>query len=438
MKYLGSRPATNRPSLVAPVLLGIYLGLAPVYWMPGVPTPGLRLLKGAVLAACLLYYWSLSATKKQVVFPRLLAGWFGFIALFASAAPGLFQSQPTELIARASDVVLVFAMLWTSYGILRNKAASVMTLSIATIVIGMFAAAVITFFVLGVDVRSPPQFGSRPATHSGFGGGRTGWSNALALYYPLAIGLVGLKIHEKGKRVLAGTLTSIVFIGSQVIVGGRAGLIGSLLALLLVGVMVFGRKLTAVFVVFIVMLGIYFQEFLLEHLRVRRLTSAGFDYGAVDHFSAGRLDSYVHALKLVRERPLLGHGFGEYEIPGFSGEIHNLWLRMAVESGITMPLILAAITAYVIRAIVKYHKSSRTKPDAIWSRALLASMLSGVVISMLEPNVILGTFQNTAIWWVVCGGVLAMRSQHFTSATAIPSNGGKLAGDPYKVALTPG
>jgi O-antigen ligase len=152
------------------------------------------------------------------------------------------------------------------------------------------------------------------------------------------------------------------------------------------------------------------------HLRFDRLQGVGTRYERLNSFSAGRIEGYRQAIALAAQRPLHGHGFGNYQLKydgaSASTEVHNLWLRMLVEAGIALPMIFLMLATSVLLASyrrMRWCKRHNRDSKLTWSSAALSAVIvTGMVLASVEPNVLLGSYQNSSIWWVCVGIVIAL------------------------------
>lgn len=395
------------------IMLCIYLGLAPVYWVPVVSPQHLHAFKLTLLGAAVAIYWAYALLKKRIIFPPAWAGWGGFILLVAASTPGLLQASSNTLVERSFDIVMGYVMLWTAYGIFIELRQSRSVLALAGASLLMFSLITLLPLVHPVfSINAPPEFHRRSVQSIGFGGTRTGWSNALSLYFPLVFGYVAYKVRTSQRKFVGLAAVAGIFLGSQLVVGGRAGLLGSLVAIFIL-IRPAVNIVAGAGIAGTLGLSAYFlRDYIAAHLRLDRIVSTSDTFQSLDNFSAGRLEGYVQALELIGTRPLLGHGFGEYTLEGLSGEIHNLWLRLAVESGVVLPIILLVIALYLVTGMSsQYGRALWRAEERVWISALEASMAAGLIVSLLEPNAILGTFQNSAMWWAAGGAALSARRQ---------------------------
>ncbi len=422
------------------ILLGLYLGTAPVYWFWNIPVSIITYGKYALAIVTVLLVWMTAVGKRATMLPSGLLGPIGFLLLIMSMMFGLYQSEVKEIVSRIIDLVHSFVFLWTIYIYVMNDGDIEKVFWIGSTLILGFCLLVLSAGVIGFPDWPSPFLG-RPFTlaDTGFGGMRTGWSIGIALLLPTALMLADyLGRNMVLLRAAYLGVVCLLLIGSQVVVGGRTGLVASF-----VGIacwMLYGRK--AVWLLVIPIAGVVFMsldmDWLLHHLRIDRLQS-GVTMKTVDHFSASRIEGYETALKLIVREPILGHGFGSFHLSGWSyirgDSIHNLWLRLGVQAGLLCPIVFAVIVGAVGRKVLMVRKMAVSlKMNSIGSMqhnlttAFLGVYLAGLVATLAEPSVLLGTFQNSAPWWMIAGSAVAM-SERLSGAgkrTEAPGAGGTL------------
>ena len=132
-------------------------------------------------------------------------------------------------------------------------------------------------------------------------------------------------------------------------------------------------------------------------------------------FTANRVTSLRTGIEKIRERPLTGHGLKQitvrYEAFGKVrfAEIHNLWIKWAAYTGIFGPIMMAVVAVAILRIGVKNLSVTwRLARDRMSAAALCLILIVGAVSTMFEPNVLVGSFQLTALWWAAAGCALGM------------------------------
>jgi hypothetical protein len=440
---LGARRPTAH--LLTVWLLAIYLGLSPVYWLPGIGVGPLRTVKMTMIVAALAFIWAAAFVQRgSVRLPRGLFGPLGFVLLIAVGIPGFYFAAPGEVSNSLNDFLMCYAMLWSVFiaGDIGLDLRRVLLLSCLIVV--LFCLPVLTSATTGFpSLRAPFEFGATQLPVAGFGARRTGWSNGIALYVPIAF----LFMHKEGSvglsRIAVALALAGIIIATQLTVGGRAGVLASALAIIALALTESGaqRKLMFTFVVAVAALGVADLALrggdggsgdsdnrrlteIVTHLRADRLAGQG-TFQKWNSFSAGRLGAYRYGLGKAMERPFIGYGFGNAIYRG--DEIHNLWLKLWLESGILLPItLLAGIVALVLpsqrqvpRAVTPLSSKAPTaasikSQDSQVRRICAIIVAQGLLLSLFEPNALIGSFQATAMWWVAAG-ILCHRAVRATA-----------------------
>ena len=130
-------------------LLALYLGTAPVQWLPGVDYEWVAPAK-IVLFVLAVGAVFLGTLPSRLQLPRGLAGPLGFAALAMLSIPGLAQSSLALSVGYLADIVYGATMLWCFYNVARlDDAAAKRTLARSAVIIAAFA---VVGFGLGVAV----------------------------------------------------------------------------------------------------------------------------------------------------------------------------------------------------------------------------------------------------------------------------------------------
>ena len=455
-------------------LLSIYLGLAPVYWLP-IPIIGgednrtpLLIVKFLLIAGGVSLALTSDWMRSRFRFPSLLLGPLGFVLLFALSLPGVIQAPSARTsILFALDIVFAALFLWCFFNLTRRGPSVFAVFKRAFIILAVLAAIAAVVVLASADDLYPHRWDS--GFEAGFGNKGSGWSIALSLYLPVALMFM---ITWEGTReriwgILRGAAVYAVF-ASQFISGGRAGLLTSLVVL---AVFAFVRStrftLIAVAVALIATtaifgnaswgryLGLHFfpADFIAEPFRIERAAvtptpaptpssaaatgsgagAAGTGAGAaaaaqpseferqVDTFSASRVTTLRKGLQGIQDRPFTGHGlraknmltvreaWGERK-PNI--EIHNLWIKWGAYTGLAGPIMMAVILIAIMRVGVRNLSAAwRYARDRMAATAFCLILIVGAIATMFEPNVLVGSFQLTALWWAAAGAALGMWSR---------------------------
>lgn len=422
-EYLPYAVSTDRWVGWGALLLGVYLGLAGVYWLPGLSITVVAAIKLALVGAAVFAVFSVALAKGAFALPTGLLGPIGFIVIVLAAAPGMFQAVPTSAMDTLLDVTLSFLFMWVFFVMAKRGAQLHSVFRLGVVVVVVFCLFTITNLFFSWPTWTSPFENVRLALHvTGFNAKRTGWSNGLAFMFPLTA-LFLMPRASKGGSISAGSVTlfyvsSIAIIVSQLICGGRAGLLSSLTVGFILFLFSPARKHYGVLVLAAIVASFFLSEYLFDQLRIYRLAASQFSTSTIDSFSAGRISGYLIAADLIAERPFAGYGFDQLALTDFGigyQDVHNLWLRLATESGIILPILFAGMVgACVLRVRGLFRTVKNYERVAVHSFA--AVVVSGVVLTFFEPNVLLGSFQNSAAWWAAMGALLGMTSRRASTA----------------------
>ena len=459
-------------------MLSIYLGLAPVYWLP-IPIIGgednrtpLLIVKFLLIAGGVSLALTSDWMRSRFRFPSLLLGPLGFVLLFALSLPGVIQAPSARTsIQFALDIVFAALFLWCFFNLTRRGPSVFAVFKRAFIILAVLATIAAVVVLASADDLYPHRWDS--GFEAGFGNKGSGWSIALSLYLPVALMFMitweGVSARIWG--ILRGAAVYAVF-ASQFISGGRAGLLTSLVVLavfafvrstrvMLIAVAVALVATTAIFgnASWGRYLGLHFfpADFVADPFRVERVgatptpaptptpspaaaTGSGTGTGAagtgagaaaaaqpseferqVDTFSASRVTTLRKGLQGIQDRPFTGHGLRANnmltvrEAWGATKqniEIHNLWIKWGAYTGLAGPIMMAIILIAIMRVGARNLSAAwRYARDRMAATAFCLILIVGAIATMFEPNVLVGSFQLTALWWAAAGAALGMWSR---------------------------
>jgi hypothetical protein len=370
----------------------IYICLAPVYWLPHIPFDLFYLAKSVLIAAGTISAFFCGLTNSHVRYAHKLVGLTGFLLLLLSITPGLILGQPQDGVKIAMNIFYAFAT-FMSFSILSQLNKNILTqLAYSCLAIGALGAyTVLASKGLVPDISAPSNFEKTTVSISGFTGLRTGWSNGIAYYASLAAYITAT---NKSKPIKFTSIFAIIAIFlSQLTVAGRAGMISTLFACSAI-LLMYGKKTTIITIgtITTIIFIIYLPQFA-EHLRLNRI-EGDIDLQSLNSFSAGRISSYLYALENIMNTPLTGIGFGNTDIRGHS--VHNMFLRFTAETGIFFLIVFIAIITSAIRRCIRLRNIPAYPIIGI-------IIMQGFIMAQFEPNGILGTFQNSTLWWAALG-----------------------------------
>lgn len=394
------------------ILLALYIGIAPVYWFAGIDPGPANIVKTFLVATAVVAVWLRVVRSGRAALPFGMVGPPGMVLVVGTMSLAVFQSEIAVAAARLTDVAIGFAFLWTVYLYVSNGGNAVRLLGVGSSLILPFCLLVVSSGLIGIPNWPSPFLGSGfSLADSGFGGTRTGWAAAVSMYLPMCL-MAGKVISIRNPR--AGTAFSVsavlLIAGSQLVVGGRTGLLASLLILTVwIALGQLPRWGWALPLLIAVLLSID-STWIVERLRFDRLSS-GVTLESLDRFSASRLTILSVSYDLFRDRPFLGYGFDNVYVDGLS--IHNGWLRLGVEGGVLAILgHIAVAVSFCLKPITLLTRGSGQEVDASVNRPLGLSILltvaAALVVSLFEPGVFFGTFQIRALVFAGVGAASAL------------------------------
>ncbi len=412
-------------------LLSILLALGPIYWLPGISEDVLNPFKWGILAVALGLVFGTELVKRRRPFPGGLLGPLGFAGLLLLWIPGLAQaSEPVGALLFVVKLGLSAAFFWCFFCLARRDWDGVIAIfrRAFLILIPLIAAALAVALAGTVDWRSP--CGWEPSYIYGLGLRPTGWAIGLGLLLPVAalLFLTASRRWPLAWKSLA-VFSALVLIASQVVAGGRAGLLVSLICIAAFALFRSSRWLAFTVVLVGDLVSVpYWDESCNAHLRLNLVPpaakhSVGIKDPAhkrpstpVDEVTSHRTWGYRLALDKIRERPFLGHGLRQVVVLNPQNhrqtEIHNLWLKWSAYTGIAAPLLLLVMVALILYAAWRVCRDPRL-PAAERDTATVLGLVFfiGLVVSMLEIDVPVGVFHRSAIWWAAAGALIGAASR---------------------------
>lgn len=315
--------------------------------------------------------------------------------------PAILMSYE-NIIYNLLDVIFIFLMFWIIKGaILSREELFEVFYKVALVIGGIGLLSLLSAFS-GVNITSPAPWND-PFSSSAFGGYRTGWSDSLFLYMPFLLFYLMSSVEKKKKIFCILAMGGIV--ASQILSGGRAGFVSSVLAFL-----IFTRfNIKGILILSMVLFVTYHLVSVKTAERFFRASDEQIENkqgeNKLDKISSGRLEGYQSGLKLFNASPLWGHGFGaSFHLTGETIDIHNTWLKRLVDGGVlfVLPIVVLFYKLYVsVIRNIKFQHLNRNY--LVMFRTLFFLSL---LISMGEPNYLIGSFQGEAFFWALAGTFL--------------------------------
>ena len=386
--------------VISKYFMSIYLGLSCIYWLPYLDTFLLENIKAFILAVSLISFWIFILGNKL---DRLPANHFNlttYFLLIIFACPGFIQSELFIGLKKFFDISIGFLFIYTFYLFEKQDNSGFKILLSSFRIFSFFIFIHVFICFTGIINLSPPSIhGFLDFSEVGFNFSRTGWSNSVALFFCFFF----FYVHNKKNTYFL----IIICLFSQYLSGGRLGLLSSIIILLLYTANSSGKGRNLFFIMMFSPFIVYFLDFIIIHLRIDRLLGNNLDFYSLNYFTANRLHGDWLGILKILENPFLGHGFKNVNLLNdisFRGEIHNVWIKLGTESGVLLP----SIFLYkCIKILYDYYKNLNDNSTVV----LYLIIVCGVIQSMFEPNVLIGSFQNSAIWWATLGVLLVRKTK---------------------------
>jgi O-antigen ligase len=295
--------------------------------------------------------------------------------------PSVFLSKISEIVDYTTNVLIIFSFTITVSLLRINRDIIKKVLNIISV--GILIPVIIHLsgvFVFDFNNLLPINEPYISFKEIGLNVSRTGWSASLALFIPI------LFIKRSSFSAL---LFSIPVLTSQFISGGRGGLLAGVVTVILILINRKNYRIIAVLGMFIIAAVVAYSDELSLILRLNRLSQSE---GALNSFSAGRIDSYIASLKLLLNNPVFGIGYGNMDLTTVlkMKNVHNAFLLLITELGIFSFLFFIGIFLLLQRLFTGNRKLGI--PTYVPIIALF-------VLMMLEPSVLFRSFQNSFGFW---------------------------------------
>lgn len=443
-------------------LLSLYLGLAPVYHLPGIGNGYLRLFKVALAVAAVAVVLVPPLLSGKLRLPAWALGVPGFLALIFLSTPGVVQAPEVSLnVMFAMDIGFAAGFMWCFFWLARQgENVSVIFTNALVIILPLATVALVNALVKIPNWTNPCDQLWRPEYSIGFGSSPTQWSISLILLLPPVGLLMGKatnwRLEQEHRAMLGAALAGILF-GSQFLTGGRTGFLISAVSIAVLAFPRQSRWLAYSGVAAGVVLGgiIVFSQNqeCSKHIGLDRvLALVDVDrppapepivraepsprpslpppkatrvdrppapepalspfLASLDTLGTTRFEGYKISLRRIAERPFLGYGLEKVLLRGHRKpevEIHNLWLKWSTYSGILAPLWFAIMVGLILLITLRLVANRDDAPENRFVAAMLGLIvMSGLTASMLEPNALIGSFQYTAIWWAAAGALVGI------------------------------
>jgi O-antigen ligase len=381
------------------LLLIAYAVLAPVYWLPGVSFEIMAAVKFALFGATVLMAVMIAGSPRvRIPVGPLGLGLIPIVSI--SAILGLVQTDLASIGRFYVDFGSVALALFC--GMVAGQVISPLAPHLRRYVIATAVIAVAAIFLAPTEAdRLLSRYGEEIV---GFTTGRTAWSNGLALPATLAAAMA-LSTGQTLKQRMPYILAFLAIFAAQVVVGGRAGILASIVAIAICAgplklfgsmrgqmVLILGAALVGALVY--ANLDFIMSEFRLNTTRIQGRS-------ALDNLTSGRITTYEIAWRYIQSKPLSGYGFGDWSVSGLWGRnfVHNGWLKYLYQGGVFYFLTLLFLKAALFMKALRADRLPGPDRFVVFTPVLIA----GLFITLFEPNMLIGVFQKSAFWWFAAG-----------------------------------
>jgi hypothetical protein len=381
-------------------IIGIFIGLLPIYWFPGVNHDIFNYVKNIIyVLTCWYLVWNLNFSRN--IFPNLKLFILIVIVDFTLLLPSLIQSSSEYYLTVFKEFFIPIMIILITLGLNKGGEYFLDQLRIGIKVFSLFVfIGLILFYVSPLEMTPSELFHGETREvmfiRGSFSGSSTSWGMSCSFYFIIAAILCKLKklnfIH-----LFIFFLTVLI---SVFITGSRSAQLVLVLVFIIYNVTEF--RISSVLVIFsiisLILLFIYKNSgFETDSLRILNFQNATFD----DDFSSGRSVDFEKSIYQIVNSPFFGSGYRFIEGKSFhTGNVHNTFLRQLVTYGFFFFFVLYIelfCYLYLIFRRLKFHETNNFK-----SSHLLLILAVGIIpISLVEPFILFGLgLMNLPIWFL--------------------------------------
>lgn len=365
---------------IAIYLFAIYAPLSIVYWLPRFEY--ISYLKILLIGMfCFSVFLKGRYSRKAFLESVLL-----FTLAIIAIVPSIFLSSTASIgdFIQNIFIVSIFYLCSSSMNKFNDRIIVKVINSICYCVLLICLVFLYGVFIGNFDAYLPLNDPYTYFRNTGFNLSRTGWSVSLALFTPLFF------VERKSTTAC---LMIIPLFFSQIISGGRGGMLATLICVILIFIYRREFKLLSWSMILLGIIIYANYDTLYSLLRLERLSGA---VGGLNSFSAGRLDSYVQSVLIFGSHPVFGIGYGNLDLTEILGFqlVHNSLLLIITELGLFSIFLIIPMVFIVfsIRSMGRNHRVPKYIP-----------LLVVFFLMMIEPSVLFRSFQNSFGFWAYLG-----------------------------------
>lgn len=398
-------------------LIAGYLGFAGIYWLPGVSHIVISQLK--IVAYVLLVVIGLlklrvySVKQQNIYFWLVVCTVSAFLVSILTTDFAIAVSQARDYVEPLLWLIALFGIRRRAYPLLFSRLKTVLSIFffISLYPIGVYIGLFPNFYApdaladsTGLYLDKEWVLESASILGGGFNSGRTGWGVTVAT---TALLFASLYMRGKSNTNVAVIGVAVIVTGSvaSIIVTGARGGTLALVAVAIYGVFVARGYKTPklLFLIGFLLLVLYFDLVsLFPKTFLRYFDVSGDTFVMLNAMTTGRLESYVGAISHFMESPIVGKGPVESVVVVRSDQevsVHNLWLRQLAEQGIVGFLPLLIVTMHFVSLVRENIVRQDTKQCSMEWPLPHYVILCGLIMAMVEPRVIIGSFNSNAVFW---------------------------------------
>lgn len=382
------------------ILVSVFVSIGPIYWAPFLPLPILNAVKIALFALIILIAILRTRSITAFYFPGGKTVFFILAGILLLSLPGYFLSDFTSWIYRIQSILQVILFMYCC-GVLAKDNELEITALYAARIFFVFSFASLVAMLTVPNFVSPLNEGLT-LENTGFGGSRTGWSPTIAVFLPWAYA-------TQLTTSVISLLIVAAMISNQFIVQGRTGIVAVILTFLCWGI--FTRRMKIIFAGGSIIAGIAIFS-ILNQDQIRIDTQDLSSWEGIDVLSTGRLQQYIYAMDLLIQHPLTGIGVDKFMYGDAAWNLHNEPLKLAIESGVSVLILMLLLMLFAIRRGVRAFRSNNGM-----KAAAVLTIISANVITLFEPEVFFGSFNKGAFIWLCFAICVTTNRGHRLNAT---------------------
>lgn len=386
-------------SVMLSSLIGLYLSIGPVYWLPWVSQITLAYAKLLILSIAILATTILNSNVRGIPFPGGSKSFILFLSYLVLNVPGVAFGTRAASIYRMTNTLEIFAFLFISGWVIRESGHK-LALKIALHGFLIFSGVSLVMIILHPDMANPFN-GGLSIANTGFAGSRVGWSPANALQVPWTL-VSGAYFGGIYGQIFA----LVTLLSNEISVDGRAGLLASFLAIS--GMVLYKRNFIAIAIWILVIIMAIKHYDILGLLRAPEVLEGHISLVALNQASEGRVDMIFASLRSIEAHPFLGTGFGNVTYGPLHYAVHNDFLLLASEGGV-----FCGITALAIAGLGLWRGYHYAITGGRFAQAIFLTLVVGFFVAQFEPGFIFGDFNTSAFWWFCYSICLSAGTKNF-------------------------